>query len=162
MDINLRMLGRGGASSRHNKLSAKKTSIKFKSSSMSNQGASLKSVGKISSQVGSFMGGSSSGVIAGIGSAVPIVGAIMIALGAVDKIVGFGTNIYESHSGETMLSSNIRAYAKTGSTLGLNVASGFISNRLLEVPRINRANLALNYGQEIYNMNAYGEKNKIR
>lgn len=162
MDINLRLLGRGGGSSRHNKLSGKKTSVNFKSFSMSGQGISLKGINKVSSQVGSFMSGNAGAIIGGASGLIPIVGSIMLALGGLDRVFSFGTNIYEAHSGESMLSSNMKAYGKTGSSLGLNIVSGFISNRLTEMPRIHRANLALNYNQEIYNMNAYGEKNKVR
>jgi hypothetical protein len=160
MDINVRLYGgRGGG--RQGKVSAKATS---KGSKMAMAGANptvanLKGINKGVSQLGSFMSGSS-GALASVFTNVPVVGMIYAGMQAVDKTISFGTRIYQAHSGENMLSSNIRAYSKTGASLGLNIVAGGIQNRLFVAPQINRQNLALDYGREIYNFNAFGEKNK--
>lgn len=156
MDINVRMSGSGSKNARQQKVSAKSTHSSNKTVMQ------LKRLSKGISAMTSFASGNAGAVIGLASGSIPIVGSIMLALGGLEKIANFGTNIYEAHSGESMLSSNFKAYTKTGSSLGLNLVSGFISNRLTEMPRIHRANLALNYNQEIYNMNAYGEKNKVR
>ena len=156
MDINVRLGGSGSKNARQQKLSAKSTHSSNKTVMQ------LKRLSKGVSAMTGFASGNAGALIGVASGSIPIVGSIMLALGSLDRVFSFGVNIYEAHSGESMLSSNMKAYGKTGSSLGLNLVSGFISNRLTEMPRIHRANLALNYNQEIYNMNAYGEKNKVR
>ena len=151
----------GGGRGKNSKMSAKGSSYNSKQTMMSanTMVANLKGLNKSVSQMGSFMSGGT-GMMASAFTKVPIVGMIYAGLQTLDKIASFGSRIYQAHSGENMLSSNIKAYSKTGASLGLNIVAGGIENRLFAIPQINRQNLALDYGREIYGLNAYGEKNK--
>ena len=153
-----------GGRGRLSKVSAKTSSgsIKRTVANSNSMVSNLKNVNKSVSQIGSFMSGGGSGALSGISKAIPIIGMIYAGMQVADKVISFGSKIYQAHSGEDMLTSNIGAYAKTGSSLGMNIVSGFIENRLFVAPRITRQNYALDYNREIYNYNAFGEKNKIR
>lgn len=156
MDINVRLYGKKSRNPRQNKISARGTSNNTKR--IIEKVSSLKTVNSSVSQITNIMGGNA-GAMA---SAVPVVGMVYAAMQFIDKGIGTGTDIYQAHSGEKMLSSNIKAFSKTAVMVGMNITAGFIENRLLAAPTIYRQNLSLDYGREIYNFNAFGEKNKIR
>ena len=162
MDINIRLGGGGGSNGRQAKLSAKHTSSNAvqsiqqasnnnaKSSHKMSGGGISSAVGMASGKVGSFMG---------VASKVPAIAAVYLALGAVDKVIGFGTDVYKGISGEDMLASNIKAHSKTVATLGMNLVAGSINNAIFTEPRIRRQNDMKDYGRELY-FNA-SEKNKL-
>ena len=44
----------------------------------------------------------------------------------------------------------------------MNLLIGGINHALFDAKRIKRQNIGLEYGQQVYNLNYLGEKNKIR
>ena len=159
MDINVRLGGSGG-NSRQAKISGLHTSIKSQQtmqqagSSFSNQ---FKKINSMVSSATSFMRGSGGA----LGTAIPIVGSIMVAAKGAERLINFGADIYGARSGEDMIVSNIKAYSKTGATFGLNLVAGAISNYLFTEPRIERQNNMKEYGRELYFQNGYTRKNEL-
>lgn len=102
----------------------------------------------------------------GLGQVLGTLGKVGLAIGAVVgtavKVSNIGINIYEAQTGESMNAHNARSMVQTISTLGLNVLSGKVNNLLTTQHNIRRQNISMDYYRELYNLNMYGEKNKIR
>ena len=157
IDVLLRGNG-GGGSGRQAKLSAKGTSYQAKQviQQSSNIGK-MKMAKNVSGAAKGVMTGSASKVLA----SVPVLAAVFIALNQVDKVINFGTNVYQAWSGEDMFASNVRAYSKTISSAGLNLVAGTIKNELYIKPRITRENYMRDYGRDLYTNIGYSDKNKL-
>lgn len=146
------------------RLSAKGTSetqkIALKQSSNGSNMPSFNSVLKTAVNVGT---GNVSGLMtAGLMKA-GITGAIIATgLATSDKVARFGIDIWESHTGESMVARNMRATTSTITSLGGNLLSQAIKNAVITKNQIERQNLNLEYGRDLYNLNIYNEKNKIR
>lgn len=157
MEINVRLRGGGGGNGRQSKLSAKHTSKNAKQlirqTSNSNSSSVLGGAGKTFK---SAMGGAKS-----MSKALPVVGGIALALQGISKVVNIGANVFESHTGDSMMAKNIKAYASTGSSFGLNLVYGSVENWAMVEPRVRRQNYEKDYGRDLYYQNGYSEKNKL-
>lgn len=159
MDINVRLGGSGG-SGRQSKLSARHTAnnaINTTQNANKNIPNLLKTGSNITTQATSFMSGGGSSIL----SKIPIIASIVGGFKLAEGLIKFGANIYQARSGEDMIASNIKAYAKTGASLGLNLVSGSISNYIFTQPRIERQNYMKDYGRELYFQNGYTQKNTL-
>lgn len=154
----------GGSTGRKGKLSAKTTAQNTKNTLNLKKGlgyasSSISGSGKVSGE------GTKMAAKAGLAATGPVgvvAAAVITALQVAEKVFNFGVNIWEAKTGESVRANNLRATAKTHASLGLNILIGGINFALTDAKRIKRQNIELEYGQEIYNLNYLGEKNKIR
>ena len=155
-------LGGSGGNSRQNKISAKKSSIVNKQIvQQANQGNSMnpiKMAGGITSTATGVASGNANPLL-NLGSRIPAVSGLFMALATFDGTVQFGANVYKGITGEDMIASNIKAYSKTLATGGMNIVAGSIKNIIFTEPRIRRQNDMRDYGRELY-LSTY-EKNKL-
>lgn len=154
----------GGSTGRKGKLSAKTTAQNTKNTLNLKKGlgyasSSISGSGKVS---GSGLESVGKNVSKSLGKGGVVMAIIMTAFQVAEKVVNFGVNIWEAKTGESVRANNLRATAKTHASLGLNILIGGINFALTDAKRIKRQNIELEYGQEIYNLNYLGEKNKIR
>ena len=147
IDINVYLRNKGGRTTRaKSKLSTKETHTNKKGKNSAIAGIAAKGKG---------FGAS------GFTKALVIVTAISLVAKKADKVVQFGTAIYQARSGESMISSNIRAYSKLLATGGMSYAHGVIDNWLYREPEVQRQNYMLDYGRELYNQNIENKKNRF-
>lgn len=93
---------------------------------------------------------------------IPGMSKAMIIAASADRVVGFGAKIFEAHTGESVQASNIMAYSKTIASGGTNIIQGAFENLLFTEPRIRRENLGLEYNRQLYDINTFNDKNKMR
>lgn len=155
IDINVYMRNKGGRTTRaQSKLSAKET-FNSKRGRVSATKRDTSNMGMLST----FM---SSGNLLKSGlMKVPILRSVMAAGKVADRGVNFATAIYQARSGERMISNNIRAYSKVGTTLGLSYLDSAIDNFLYREPEVKRQNYMLDYGRELYLRNVQNDKNQF-
>jgi hypothetical protein len=155
IDINVYLRNKGGRTTRAKaKLSAKETH----SSKKGGTSATKKDVNNMG-VLATFMSTGNplkSGVMK-----VPVIRSVMATGKVADKAVNFGTAIYQAHSGENMISGNIRATSKIASTFGVSYLEATISNELYRRPTVERQNYMLDYGKELYNLNIENNKNQL-
>lgn len=156
IDINVYLRNKGGRTTRAKaKLSTKETHT-------SKKGATSVATKKETSHMGALATFMSSGNMMKSGvMKVPILREVMAAGKVADKGANFITAIYQARSGEQMLSNNMRAYSKVGSTLGLAYIEGALNNWLYREPEVTRQNYMLDYGRKLYIQNIENEKNKF-
>jgi len=92
---------------------------------------------------------------------VPVLRSVMVAGKTADKAVNFGVALYQASTGENMISSNIKAYSKVATTLGLAYVDSAIDNWLYRIPTVQRQNYMLDYGRNLYTRNIENEKNSL-
>lgn len=105
----------------------------------------------------------SSGLSVGKSMGVGVTFAIIqkvIELGS--KIVILHYNIQEAKSGDQLYYSNQKQIVNTITSMGMNLVYGKIRNDLITKRVVERQNQSFEYGKNLYNLNNYGEKNKIR
>ena len=171
-DYNIYLRNRLGQNSgKTQKISAKGTSIELKDTMKSKKRNAFINSNNFGNYVpisggGKVSSGASKSVVkAGLSKAGPVgvaIAAVLTALQITEKVVSFGVNIWEANTGESIRANNLRATAKTHASLGTNLIIGGINHALFDAKRIKRQNIGLEYGQQIYNLNYLGEKNKIR
>lgn len=165
MSINLNIVNKmGSKSGSFNKTSSSKSQRNIKNTQKSN----LKTfstiveggVNAVDTSL-SLMSGQTTGVgltkVAGATSAI-----IGIGLATTSKTHDVYQGIQQSKTGGSVYYSNMATRKKTLLMLGMNYLSGSIKNHLTTRHEIVRQNLELDYNREIYNLNNFGEKNKIR
>lgn len=91
----------------------------------------------------------------------PIVREISVALKMADKAGQFGIGLYQAHTNEDMIASNLKAGLKAYTTLGQSYISAGIDNFLYNRPRVRLQNNALEYGRNLYMRNIENEKNQF-
>ena len=156
IDINVYLRNKGGRTTRAKaKLSAKETHANKKGKTTTDNKKATNHMGALAT----FM--SSGHLMKSSVMKVPILREVMAAGKVADKAVNFGAAIYQAHTGENMISNNIRAYSKIATTLGTSYIEAGISNWLYRIPEVRRKNYMLDYGRELYIRNIENEKNKL-
>lgn len=93
-------------------------------------------------------------------------GITMLLIGKVVGAVSKGADLYINHleakTGDSVYYGNVKATKNLIMSLGLSQVYGAINNEIITKQIVRRQNYALEYGQQLYNLNNYGEKNKIR
>lgn len=163
-DINIRNKMNSGKSGAESKLSAKTSNqSQIQSLKQKTNTYQFPNVNKIVNTAVKVGTGNVSGLAsAGLMKAGMTGALIATGLASSDKVAKFGIDIWESHTGESMLARNIRASVSTVTSLGGNLLSQAIKNAVIVKNQIERQNLNLEYGRELYNLNVFNEKNKIR
>ena len=155
IDINVYLRSNGGRTARAKaKLSAKETHNTKKGRTTANK-KEINHMGALAT----FM--SSGNLLKSSVMKVPVLRSAMVAGKAADKAVNFGVAIYQARSGEQMISNNIKAYSKIGSTLGIAYINNAIDNWLYRIPAVKRQNYMLDYGRKLYLRNIENEKNSF-
>lgn len=158
-NINIRnRLGKAGSGGNKSSVAKRKSDIRnVQASEISKVGSTVsKGLGKISS-------GSSGSMISALGSKMGIVGAVVSSSIAVaGKSVDLYTNYQQSKSGQTIHYGNIRARKNMVLSLGTNLLYPAIKNELFTKNVVKRQNFENEYGKELYNLNNFGEKHKVR
>lgn len=150
--INVYLSGRGG-----NTTSRAKAKL---STTLSNENKDFakKTANKMASYTTMIMGGH---IGEAVGIRTPIIQDIMAYGRIANQVVGFGAGIYEAHSGETMLTHNIRAWSKTLTSAGTSYVSAWVNNMLYTRPTVKRQNYMLDYSRNLFNQNIENEKNQF-
>ena len=156
IDINVYLRNKGGRTTRaKSKLSTKETHA-------SKKGGTSTATKKETNHMGALATFMSSGsILKSSVMKVPVLRSVMIAGKVADKGVNFATAIYQAHTGENMISNNIRAYSKVTTTLGVSYLEGAIENWLYRQPEVRRQNYMLDYGRELFIRNIENEKNQF-
>ena len=156
IDINVYLRNKGGRTTRaKSKLSTKETHSNKKGGTSTATKKSTNHMGALAT----FM--SSGDILKSSLMKVPVLRTVMVAGKTADKAVVFGAAIYQAHTGETMISNNLKALSKAGTTLGTSYVSGAIDNWLYTQPLVERRNQMLDYGRELYIRNIENEKNQF-
>ncbi len=157
IDINVYLRSKGGRTTRAQaKMSAKETHKTKKGRTSAS--ATKKEVNHMGA-LATFM--SKGNILKSAIMEVPILRKVMVVGKVADKGVNFGVAIYQARSGENMISSNVKAYSKVASTLGLAYVDSAIDNWLHRKPTVERQNYMLDYGRKLYIRNIENEKNKF-
>ena len=97
------------------------------------------------------------------GSVAKMFGGAVVAIAAV---ANKGHDVSLAHrsavTGDSVYYDNIKASKNMILSLGTNIMLGGVSNELYAKQVIKRQNQALSYGRELYNLQNYGEKYKVR
>lgn len=158
-----------GGSSGAKKLSAKTSSKENKTTIKNTQWNNNVNIRKIEQETRASMNaglnfshGNINSMVWLSGKMANAIGVVNIGLQTANKIGNFVIDYQYSISGESMHSHNAKSILKTVVTLGGNIISGGLYNEIFQKNIIRRKNQELVYGQELYNLNNYGLKYKVR
>lgn len=165
MSINLNILnkvGQRGTSNNNSSVAKNKRKInETKRSKTKSLNTAISSTATSLNKGLNLASGGSSGI-----SLTKVAGATSMAVAAGVAIASKSHDLYvgiqRAKSGNNLYYSNIATKKKTIMMLGLNYLSGALNNALTTRHEIARENMGLEYHREIYNLNNFNEKNKIR
>lgn len=101
----------------------------------------------------------SSGSLAGVG---PITAALAATVSAADKGIDLYASYKTASTGNELYYGNLKAGKDIVMSLGTNLIKGAIKNEFITKNIVKRQNYSNDYGRNLYNLNNYGEKYKIR
>lgn len=160
-NINIRNRMSGGKGGSLSKLSAGGSNTNMKESNKQ----ALKHIDKFKSFTVDAMNvaqGSSnplsSKVMSGLSKSTKIAGVVGVVLQTAVKTTNLFANYYEAKTGESMAMHNVRSFANTVGSFGINIFSGYLKNALFTQNQISRQNYETNYNRKVYNMNIEGQK----
>lgn len=126
--------------------------------------SNIKSLGTSANKsISSVMSGRGSSMIGKLGTMGGVVGAVIgVAIATADK----GTDLFVSYqtakTGQSIHYGNIKAKKDMILSLGTNYLYGGVKNEIFTKKVVKRQNFTNEYNREVYNLNNFGEKNKIR